>query len=66
MDGKIQYSGNEYRWWAGPADSDLNYEYCVHCCRGEFGVTRYLSAEPDETQAKQIAQTLAPMVDGLS
>lgn len=65
MDGKFETSGNSYEWWAGPANPDAEEDYCVHCRRGDWGVTQYISNNPDKQEAEKIAKNLAPHVDRL-
>lgn len=63
MEGKFEHAGNSYEWWAGSASPDAEEDYCVHTRKGDWGVTRYVSTEPDEGEAKKIAKKLAEIVD---
>lgn len=63
MSGSFDYSENTYNWWAGNAAPAPEGKYCVHCWRKKIGVTRYTDEELTHSQAEQIAQDLAPVVE---
>lgn len=65
MDGSFSKNNNEYEYWAGPANPDAEEDYCVHCRRGDWGVTQYIAQKPSAEQAEQLAMALAPHVDAL-
>lgn len=65
MNGTITENGNKYEWWAGPASPDAKEDYCVHCRRGDWGVTQYVASEPKQTDAEATARKLVPFVDQL-
>ncbi len=65
MKGTIDKAGNQYEWWAGPANPDAEEDYCVHCRRGDWGVTEYLASKPSEQDAEKSAQQLIDHVDRL-
>lgn len=65
MEGTIEVEGTEYWWWAGPANNGAKEGYCVHCRNENYGVTRYIKHEPNETDARSTARELAPMVNAL-
>lgn len=66
MNGQIEQNGESYEWWAGKASPETDHEYCVHCYRGDYGVTRYYDYEPDQNEAETTARKLAPMVQQLN
>ena len=66
MDGKFSQSGNDYQWWAGKSDEDVNKDFCVHCRREKYGITQYMSDDVSDTEAEAIAKTLAPMIERLA
>ncbi len=63
MEGKFNQGSNEYEWWAGKASKDANSRYCVHCFRGDHGVTLYMDENPVQASAEKTAQKLVPFVD---
>ncbi len=65
MKGTIDKAGNQYEWWAGPSNPDAEEDYCVHCRRGDWGVTEYLASKPSEQDAEKTAQQLIDHVDRL-
>jgi hypothetical protein len=66
MNGQFETDGKNYEWWAGPASPDAEEDYCVHCRRGDWGVTKYVESSPSQSTAEQTARTLASQVDTLS
>ena len=63
MQGTIESAGKAYQWWAGKADREG--QYCVHCRKDDYGITRYLDHEPDAATARKIADRLVTAVDAL-
>lgn len=66
MKGTFTENGNNYEWWAGPASPDANEDYCIHCRRGDWGVTQYVAREPAQNDAEAKARKLVGRVDQLA
>lgn len=66
MEGTIKQNGNDYWWWAGPANDGAREGYCVHCRNEAFGVTEYINSEPDEASAEHTAKALVAKVESIS
>ncbi len=66
MKGQIEHNGERYDWWAGKASPDAESDFCVHCRKGDYGVTRYYDYEPDSKEAEITARKLIPMVRDLN
>lgn len=64
MTGEFEHGGQKYSWWAG--SSDQPSEWCVHCRDGVYGVTRYRQGAPDQAEARELAEGLAPLVQRLA
>lgn len=64
MTGDLEHAGKKYTWWAG--SSDRESEWVVHCRHEVYGVSRYLQGKPDEAEAQQVAEALAPLVEELA
>lgn len=65
MNGTFTEGGNDYEWWAGPASPEANEDFCVHCRRGDWGVTQYVASEPGQSDAEATARKLVPHVERL-
>lgn len=63
MEGTIEQAGTQYWWWAGPANDGAHEGYCVHCRGEDYGVTRYVSDKPSETQARSTAESLISKIE---
>ena len=65
MEGKFTKSGKNYEWWAGRANPEADEDYCVHCRRGDWGVTQYLATEPSQKEAEELANGLTTQVENV-
>ncbi|MEM6485428.1 MAG: hypothetical protein AAF662_10650 [Pseudomonadota bacterium] len=63
MRGVVSINELDFHWWAGPASDEVDAAFCVHCRRGQYGVTEYHDRPLNDDQAAAVARVLAPAVE---